>query len=151
MKEKIKKNFRPAVALLVFTAVVALIAVFTLPRHAQAQPFYTNNGATGNTNFAGAYTPNQNVPWPGLSIERQNYQYNAGIASGIILPGGFPGTSYTNSLTAMSYTVAPIVTAVGSAPSSNAVIAVTSVTSSNFVLTTVTTNTLTVYWTAVGH
>ncbi|MGA3268049.1 MAG: hypothetical protein ABSE16_14635 [Verrucomicrobiota bacterium] len=147
MKEKTQKNFRPAIALLAFIAVVALIAVFTLPWRAQAQPFYTNNGATGNTNFTGAYTPNQNVVPPTLPLMRVNAQYNAGICSGYFVPGA----PLTNSFPAMSYTVPPIVTANGSSTTTNDIIAVTLVTTTGFQLTAITTNGLTVYWQAVGH
>ena len=120
------------VQVMIVIAILGLLAAIAMPK-AQAQPYYTNSTAAN-----GAYQPNTAAVNSYSAWVTMRAQQNGGIYTGTFAPG--TSTALTNTFSGpYTYTVAPVVTASSSGASSN-VVNVTSVTTTNFILTTAYTN-----------
>ena len=110
---------------------------------AQAQPYYTNTAPYGAAQYNSAYpTPLQ----PSRTLANQ---YASGTLAGSVASATVPlGGTYTVAFPTNIYSAPPFVVCTTSA--TNAAAAVTSVTTTNFVLMVQPTN-CTVYWEATGH
>jgi prepilin-type N-terminal cleavage/methylation domain-containing protein len=135
------KNTFSLIELMIVIAIIGLFAAFSIPR-AQAQPSGTNIVAQ-----FGAALPNASAANYYQALIVQRFQQNNGIYSGTIAPNVNLAPTNTFPTSGYIYTQPPIVTAT---TSSNTTVNVTSVTTTNFILTTSQTN-VTVYWQAVGH
>jgi hypothetical protein len=129
---------------LVVLATVALVFLFVAPK-VSAQPYFTNSGT-----IYGAQSYNANLNTPLKPSATLSAQYGAGTLAGAIAPGSFPTASgfYTNSFSTNIFTSAPFVLVTPSL--TNAMPAVVSVTTTNFVVQVLNTN-ATFYWEATGH
>ena len=139
MKKILIKTLMPA---------AAMAAVLTAGNIAKCQPYYTNT-----SQGAGAQQYNNNYPQPLQPGKTLAQQYQAGILAGAIAPA--PWYLLTNSFSTNIYTTPPVITANAAGAASQAacatnVVAVFSVTLTNFVLQTAVSN-QTVYWQAIGH
>lgn len=122
----------------IFLALLTVSAMFALT--ASAQPYYTNSTAA-----SGGYQYNDIFTTPLVPSDTIARQQKAGINVGTFAAG--TALALTNSFPANSYTVAPTLTANASG---TATVNVTSVTTTNFILTASATNVV-VYWQAIGH
>lgn len=145
MKNNFK--FKSAFALIetiMLLAIVALLMLLGAPK-ASAQPYFTNSGT-----IYGAQGYNSGLSQPLKPSGTLSVQYSAGTLAGAIAPGSFPTASgfYTNSFATNIFTSAPFVLVTPSL--TNAMPAVVSATTTNFVIQVLNTN-ATFYWEATGH
>ena len=136
------------IEVLVVLAVIALAAVFFMPR-ARGQAYFTNSTpATGPQQYNQNFVNAANVQ---ATINRQQATGLQGFTSA---PGagGYGGLQISNSFPAQIYTVAPVVTvSMTGVTGTNACCEVVAVTSSNVIIQASTTNSVTFNYIAIGH
>lgn len=140
------KNKFSIVKLMLITALLALLAVFTIPAHAQSWP--ATNAATQTVTGAATYQDTLPTPLnPSAVIARQ---VSSGILTGTVPVGGITNAgAMVVSFSTNIYTVAPVVVATSSV--TNYPVAVTSTTTSNVTFAVLSTNGVAINWHAVGH
>jgi hypothetical protein len=125
------------------TVCAILGAVMVLDSHRiQAQPYFTNSAP-----LPGAYQYNQGYSLPYQSSVVISNQARDGICYGTIAPGNSLSNSFPSGVT---YSAVPTLTAMSSVVGTNSVLAVISLTTTNFILSA-NTNGNTIYWQAIGH
>ena len=130
------------VQMLIIVAILALLAVFVLPK-VHAQPFPATNAANQSISGVPSYQDNLSTPLrPSAVMSRQ-------LESGV-LAGSQAATNTANviSFGTNIYSTAPVVVVCTSSPTN--VAALTAVTRTNITVAT-SYNANTIYWHAVGH
>jgi hypothetical protein len=137
--------------MLIVVASIAILAAFFIPalqREANAQPYFTNTGT-----IYGAQTYNQNFTPPLAPSKVLANQYAAGTLAGSLPPAAVASNAMVISFSTNIFSTAPFVCFSLSATNgypTNAMPAVTAVTTTNVTIWTPVTN-CSLYWEATGH